>query len=218
MSSSVKHRKKTVVRPQGNLHSGWEGFGEISKHFFTRCQREAHKRNLCFSVTIEFLWDLFLQQNRRCALSGLPLRFAKNYKTQYDYTASLDRLDSRLGYTESNVQWVHKAINHVKSNYPNDLFVAMCVLVAQNQTDVPGQQRVDFDARHREIINRSSQQKVGKDHHRSKNYVVTDPHGNIFDIKGLKRFCEESDLSIHSVKNAMKQNKAFKGYFIQPKF
>ena len=47
-------------------------------------------------------------------------------------TASLDRIDSSRGYTLDNIQWVHKDLNKMKTNYPNDYFIKMCKYVANN--------------------------------------------------------------------------------------
>lgn len=45
-------------------------------------------------------------------------------------TASLDRIDSGQGYTNSNIQWVHSMVNMCKNKYPQDKFIEMCRAVA----------------------------------------------------------------------------------------
>ena len=77
------------------------------------------------------MWDLFIKQNRKCALSGLELSFPKINGDQ-SYTASIDRIDSSLGYIEGNVQWVHKDINIMKNKYDQDYFIQMCKLISEN--------------------------------------------------------------------------------------
>ena len=47
-------------------------------------------------------------------------------------TASLDRIDSKKGYTIDNVQWVYKKINMMKQNYDQKEFVNLCCLIAEN--------------------------------------------------------------------------------------
>jgi hypothetical protein len=44
-------------------------------------------------------------------------------------TASLDRIDSKLGYIPGNIQWVHKTINRMKVNLPEEDFVYFCRLI-----------------------------------------------------------------------------------------
>ena len=79
---------------------------------------------------MEYAWDLFLKQNRQCALTGLPLTIAMHGNGN----ASLDRIDSLLGYEEGNVQWVHKHINLMKNALDENYFIKMCSLVAVNAT------------------------------------------------------------------------------------
>lgn len=77
------------------------------------------------------MWNLFIIQNRKCALSGLELSFPKTSEDQ-SYTASIDRIDSALGYVEGNVQWVHKDINMMKNKYNQEYFIQMCKLISEN--------------------------------------------------------------------------------------
>lgn len=83
----------------------------------------ANIRNLEFNITIESAWDLFLKQNRKCALTGVDLEFcvSQTYygrsKSRWVHTASLDRVNNNLGYTKDNIQWVHKDINFMKQDY-----------------------------------------------------------------------------------------------------
>ncbi len=47
-------------------------------------------------------------------------------------TASLDRIDSRLGYEPGNIQWVHKDVNQMKWHLSNDRFIEVCRAVVAN--------------------------------------------------------------------------------------
>lgn len=108
----------------------WKGYQEISLDFWTAVQKSAAARNLNFDLNIEEAWDLFLKQERRCALSGIELYFSRSKKRDRDrHTASLDRIDSTKGYYLSNVQWVHKTINNLKMNLTEQEFLNWCKLV-----------------------------------------------------------------------------------------
>lgn len=98
----------------------WKGCGEISATFFKSVKLGAAERSLELSVTIEHIWDLFLKQNRRCALTGMEIWF---YAKDVEQTASLDRIDSNKGYVEGNLQWVHKSINVMKWDLDQALFL-----------------------------------------------------------------------------------------------
>ena len=109
------------------------GVGDITKSAFNDIKRTATKRrNFIFDVTIEYLWALFINQNRLCAISGVELFFRKyighhseTRKPQYtERTASLDRIDNNLGYIEGNLQWVHKDINIMKGIFDNNYFLS----------------------------------------------------------------------------------------------
>lgn len=100
--------------------------GEIKWSWWKNIQMTAMDRGLEFSVSREYAWDIFVKQNRKCKLSGLDIVFGKSI------TASLDRIDSNLGYLEGNIQWLHKAVNRMKSNLIQDDFINFCRLITEN--------------------------------------------------------------------------------------
>lgn len=76
---------------------------------------------------------MFLQQNRKCALSGIDIDFKKGNDVKRGLqTASLDRIDSSKGYIVGNVQWVHKDINFMKGTLSNNQFLELCNLVSKH--------------------------------------------------------------------------------------
>lgn len=107
----------------------WKGHGEIPNWFMSHIKKGARVRNISFDVSIEFLWSLFLRQKRKCKLTGVDLKFSG---LKGETTASLDRIDSLLGYTESNVQWVHKRVNRMKINIPQQEFIDWCKAVVNH--------------------------------------------------------------------------------------
>lgn len=114
---------------------GWKGYKEISSSHFTRIKIGAKERNFEFSVTIEQVWDLFLKQDRKCALSGLELNFNSS-NTLLDGNASLDRIDSSKGYTIDNIQWVHKQINEMKMAQSQKGFIEFCHTISNYQNGI----------------------------------------------------------------------------------
>jgi hypothetical protein len=125
-------------RPRGPTHKQWTGCGEIHGDFFGNIRRGANgakgRAPLEFAITIEYVWGLFLKQERRCALSGVGIHFKDgNYNTKtrgQEITASLDRIDSGEGYVPGNVQWVHKDVNRMKGNMTEPWFLEWCRKVA----------------------------------------------------------------------------------------
>lgn len=119
----------------GKKHHSWKGHEEISQRFFKSIQYNSIARKLEFSISIEYVWNLFLKQSRKCALSGLEIRFGKNNK-KIKGTASLDRIDSKMGYVEGNVQWVHADINSMKWDMTQDRFLILCEEVHKHQKTI----------------------------------------------------------------------------------
>ncbi len=97
----------------------------VSKQLFSFIKYYAIKRNLSFTVTREHILDLYKQQSGKCYYSGVDIRFAKNRRDE-DHggrSASLDRVDSTIGYDEGNLKWVHKNINLMKWDIPENEFL-----------------------------------------------------------------------------------------------
>lgn len=110
--------------------------GEISYSHINSIKQNAIKRNLKYEVTPEYLWNLFLQQNKKCPLTGDVLVFTSENNasaTRNLTTASLDRIDSNLGYIQDNVRWVHKTINKMRSNMTDEQFLSWCTKCCLNQ-------------------------------------------------------------------------------------
>lgn len=94
----------------------------LSGTHFLAIKNGALHRQLEFNVTPEYLWKLYESQQGLCALTGVPIILntsLKNQNVNWDViTASLDRIDSNLGYVIGNLWWVHKEMNRLKNNYP----------------------------------------------------------------------------------------------------
>lgn len=105
----------------------WKGHGEISASLFKSYELGAKRRNLPFEITIEYAWNIFQSQKRICPFTGLSLSIKRK-----GGTASIDRIDPRLGYVVGNIQWVHKRINEMKWDYPKDEFLHWCKTVTDH--------------------------------------------------------------------------------------
>lgn len=110
----------------------WKGHHLISGNKWDKIRRSATARNLEFSVTIEQVWELYESQNRKCALTDIPIYFETEDDIEDERgTASLDRVDSSLGYFIENLQWVHKEVNCIKMDLTQERFIELCVKVAE---------------------------------------------------------------------------------------
>ena len=107
----------------------FKGFGNIHKTVWDAYKNGAKYRNYSWDISIEYGWNLFLQQRGICALSGLPIDFAPKITQPSIKTASLDRIDSSIGYVENNIQWVHKDVNLMKGDLSNQDYIHWCSLI-----------------------------------------------------------------------------------------
>ena len=89
-------------------------------------------------TVLEDIYEMWVKQDKKCKLSGLDINFkninTKKTRHRFDLvcTASLDRIDSKKGYTLDNIQLVHKDINMMKKEYNQKYFIEMCKLVTDH--------------------------------------------------------------------------------------
>lgn len=107
----------------------------ISGIKFGNIRKGAETRGLEFKITIEYIWNLFKEQNGKCILSGVDIILDPDNKNT---TASLDRKDSSKGYLEGNVQWTHKDINYMKMSMSDEEFLKWIgIIYLHNQNKEP---------------------------------------------------------------------------------
>ncbi len=125
-------------------HIAWKGHRGISGTHWVRIKTQALMRNLEFNITLIEVWEQFEKQEGKCVFTGEPLQFSsiRNKKYGLQTTASLDRIDSSLGYIVGNIQWVHKEINRMKGSLSDQDFINLCKKIVDNnlqqQTKIAG--------------------------------------------------------------------------------
>jgi hypothetical protein len=111
-----------------------------------RLKESAGRTKATWRLTPDECQKLFDEQQGRCYFSGVPLELEVTTKrvpskkssgkmhTIYDskpLTASLDRINPSLGYVRENVRFVHKVVNLMRKDWPEEDFIPWCSLVAQ---------------------------------------------------------------------------------------
>jgi hypothetical protein len=132
----LKKENDSKVGKDSPYFKGYEGIsqGWYHSHILRSCKGYDGKGNrrapLDIDIDIEYLWELFQEQNGKCKLSGFDIVLPKSGKDIS--TASVDRIDSSKGYIKGNIQWVHQHINKMKNTFEQSYFIEMCKLVATN--------------------------------------------------------------------------------------
>jgi hypothetical protein len=98
-----------------------------------------------FDLDANYLWQLYLNQNKKCALSGLDIFFNSTSRSG-DGNASLDRKDSNKGYTKENVQWVHKDINRIKWELEEKYFLSLVESIYKHR--IQNENKLNDNPRH----------------------------------------------------------------------
>ncbi len=88
----------------------------------------AKKKGFEINISPEYVEKIFLEQNKKCALTNLDLVMCNQAHLN---TASVDRIDSEKGYIEGNIQIVHKDVNWMKNEFSDEYFYKVCSAVSK---------------------------------------------------------------------------------------
>jgi hypothetical protein len=124
--SSIYHRVK-ILELKKNSKKLNHAF--IPGRLWSNLIANAKNRNIKVFITPDDIYNTYIKQNKKCALSGLDLVFSFNSELN---SASVDRINSKQNYTKDNIQIVHKTINQCKMDLSNDDFYKMCKYVFFN--------------------------------------------------------------------------------------
>ena len=133
--NSVYHRAKKLGLTKKIKNKVSYKNENISHRLWNSLISGAERRQLEVSISKNDIWQLFLKQNKKCALSNRNLTLHKDSDI---ITASVDRIDSNKGYTIDNIQIVHKEINRSKQNMTDNNFFILCKDVYNNLKDKEG--------------------------------------------------------------------------------
>ena len=81
------------------------------------------------TVTDQYLYQVLLSQEKKCALTGADLVIEPNHQL----CLSLDQKDPTKGYVEGNVQWLAWCVNRAKGDLRMSDFFDMCEIVLNHR-------------------------------------------------------------------------------------
>lgn len=87
------------------------------------------------TIDVEFLFNLFEEQQGLCAISGLPMTWmheglASNHGSRRGTNISIDRIDPEQGYLPENIRLVCDRVNKLKSSMVDGDLYFWCALLA----------------------------------------------------------------------------------------
>lgn len=146
LNKGSKCRKCSQLENNKNkIGNGYKTVGDVSASLVNSIKQKAKSRNIPWNLTVQDLSDLYLKQNKMCALSGVPIKlyttniWSTTGKSRHInssiITGSLDRIDSGKDYTIDNIQWVHKVVNIMKNTLSNNDFIWFCKNITNNNTE-----------------------------------------------------------------------------------
>jgi hypothetical protein len=115
-------------RSCSNHDNNFKGkYHSIPYTWFSIKQKGGLSRGYAWDLTIEYIWNMYEEQEGVCSLSGIPIGWAEKGLTA---TASIDRVDNSEGYIVGNVQLVHKDVNFMKQQFDQEYFISVCQQIA----------------------------------------------------------------------------------------
>lgn len=125
-------KRKGNNRPLGYKYPETK-YTKFKYHYRTLVNRNREKGKE-LSVTIDDLIEQWNLQNGICEFTGIKLILSSYTKIEKSniYSASLDRIDSNIGYTKENIRWVSRAINFMKNSMSDDETWEVCKLISDN--------------------------------------------------------------------------------------
>lgn len=110
-----------------------KGYEDITGTYWSTLKNGALSSGKFFDIKINEAWDLFVEQNKKCAYSGEQL-FLNGYETN-DYVLSnavLTLINPEDEYHIDNIRWVDRFVNKMKSNLHEKDFISLIKKINNN--------------------------------------------------------------------------------------
>jgi len=94
----------------------------------------AKNKGLIIDIDLEFLINMYEEQNGKCKLTNIDFTFEKKEKSRHfnPFNPSIDKIDSNKGYTKDNVRLVCTIVNLALNNFGEGDFKIMCEAYINN--------------------------------------------------------------------------------------
>ena len=130
ISSKMKSYHKKTWGDEKLQFTAYKRTKSVRSYITYLRQKAIVRKNSCININeLEEIWN---KQNGKCALTGWEMTMILG-KGNIATNASIDRIDSSLGYIENNVQFICRAVNIFKSNATEELLYKMCEAILENK-------------------------------------------------------------------------------------
>jgi hypothetical protein len=127
------------------VHTSYDQAKKISEDWYQHVKalnervgdsrKRADKMGFDYDITLQDMVEIWINQQGRCALTGTELDYMSgDLWDKNPRRASIDRIDSDLGYVRGNVRLLCHWANNAKSTYSDELFREMCGQTAHGKT------------------------------------------------------------------------------------
>lgn len=120
------NKKEVAIVRQSNMRN-WLSRALLRAKHSTK-ERNNKGKDHIFNLTIDELLTLLEKQQGKCAISGIELAHLHN-----DWkSASIDRIDNKVGYTVDNVRLVCYGANIAMARLTEQEFIGLCKAVVSH--------------------------------------------------------------------------------------
>jgi hypothetical protein len=137
---AAKYRKQhpDKIREKNSKIYRRKYYGDSPKQILTyrlqACRKRAKERKLVYNLDIVFLLELYAVQKSKCAVTGIDFDFTFDKKfSKRPFSPSVDRINSKFGYTKDNVRLVCSSVNTALSEYGDEIFDKICQAYIRNK-------------------------------------------------------------------------------------
>ncbi|GIV43855.1 MAG: hypothetical protein KatS3mg035_0978 [Bacteroidia bacterium] len=101
----------------------------------------AKKNNLEIDIDLNFLLDLYTQQEGKCKLTNIDFTFKRREDGVHfnPFNPSIDKINPFGGYTKNNIRLVCTIVNLALNNFGEDSFKIMCEAYINNSKNKKGE-------------------------------------------------------------------------------
>ncbi len=122
----LNHREDRLKRAKDNYYKNF------SNSLIRSLKQRAKIMKIEFDLDVNFIDEMYTAQNGKCALTKIDFMFEKQDSSRRPFAPSIDRIDSKLGYTKDNVRLVCIVVNLSLNEFGDQVFDKMCKSYVEN--------------------------------------------------------------------------------------